>query len=65
MRFRVLGPPEIESTDGPIVVSGQRLRALLTALLLQPNMVVSTDRLVDAQWGKTCPSRPPTPCSRW
>ena len=42
MRFRVLGPLEIETDDGPVVVSGQRPRALLTALLLQPN-----DRRVD------------------
>ena len=66
MRFRVLGPLEIESDDGPVVVSGQRPRALLTALLLQPNTLVSTDRLVDALWGAgPARSRPPTRCSRW
>ena len=37
MRFRVLGPLEIESDDGPVASLGQRPRALLTALLLQPN----------------------------
>ena len=58
MRFRVLGPVEIESEDGPVVVSGQRLRALLTALLLQPNSVVSTDRLVEALWGQDLPESP-------
>ena len=58
MRFRVLGPLEIETDDGPIVVSGQRPRALLTALLLQPKKVVSTDRLVDALWGEDLPESP-------
>ena len=51
MRFRVLGPLEIDSADGLVIVSGQRLRALLTAQLLQPNTVVSIDRLVDALSG--------------
>ena len=58
VRFRVLGSVEIESDDGPVVVSGQRLRALLTALLLQPNSVVSTDRLVEALWGQDLPESP-------
>jgi DNA-binding SARP family transcriptional activator len=58
MQFRVLGPLEIESDDGPVVVSGRRPRALLTALLLQPNTVVSTDRLVDALWGEDLPESP-------
>ena len=58
MRFRVLGPVEIESEDGPVVVSGQRLRALLTALLLQPNSVVPTDRLVEALGGQDLPESP-------
>jgi DNA-binding SARP family transcriptional activator len=58
VRFRVLGSVEIESEDGPVVVSGQRLRALLTALLLQPNTVVSTDRLVEALWGQDLPESP-------
>ena len=58
MRFRVLGSVEIESEDGPVVVSGRRLRALLTALLLQPNTVVSTDRLVEALWGQDLPESP-------
>jgi DNA-binding SARP family transcriptional activator len=58
VRFRVLGPLEIDSADGSVIVSGQRLRALLTALLLQPNTVVSTDRLVDALWGEELPESP-------
>ena len=56
--FRVLGPLEVEGDDGPIAISGQRPRALLTALLVQPNAVVSTDRLVDALWGEEPPEGP-------
>jgi hypothetical protein len=33
MRFKVLGPLEIETDDGPLVVTGRRPRALLVALL--------------------------------
>ena len=59
MRFRVLGPLEVETDDGPVVVAGSRPRALLVALLLQPGAVVSTDRLVDALWGADLPASPP------
>ena len=58
MRFRVLGPLEIETDDGPIAITGQRPRALLTALLLQPRKLVSTDRLVDALWDEDRPDSP-------
>ncbi len=58
MKFRVLGALEVEGDDGPVQVSGGRPRALLTALLLQPNAVVSTDRLVDAVWGEEPPEAP-------
>ena len=56
--FRVLGPLEVESEHGPISIPGERPRALLTALLLQPNAVVSTDRLVDALWSEQPPAAP-------
>ena len=65
MRFRVLGSVEIEGEEGPVVVSGRRLRALLTALLLQPNTVVSTDRLVEALWGQDSAGVAATRCTRW
>jgi DNA-binding SARP family transcriptional activator len=50
MRFKVLGPLEIETDDAPLVGTGRRPRALLVALLLKPRVVVSTARLVDALW---------------
>ena len=58
MRFRVLGPLEVEGETGPVAVPGRRPRALLTALLLQPGAVVATDRLVDLVWGDRPPEAP-------
>jgi predicted ATPase/DNA-binding SARP family transcriptional activator len=55
MKFKVLGSLEVEGDDGPVPIVGQRPRALLTALLLHPNAVVPTGRLVDALWGEQPP----------
>ena len=44
------------SCDGaPIALGGQKRRALLAALLLEANQVVSRDRLIDALWGEDPP----------
>ena len=51
MLFRVLGPLEVEIDTERITLSGLRLRALLTALLTQPNTVVPAHRLAQAVWG--------------
>jgi DNA-binding SARP family transcriptional activator len=53
--FRILGPLEVFDATGPLLLGGQKQRAVLTLLLLEPGRVVSTDRLVDALWGE----RPP------
>jgi predicted ATPase/DNA-binding SARP family transcriptional activator len=58
MRFKVLGPLEVEGDDGSVPIVGQRLRALLTALLMRPNEVVATERLIDAVWGEDPPASP-------
>jgi predicted ATPase/DNA-binding SARP family transcriptional activator len=58
MMFRVLGPLEVETDDGPILLPGQRVRALLVALLLEPNSVVPLYRLVEALWGEEPPGAP-------
>ena len=58
MRFRVLGPLEVEGEAGPVAVSGRRPRALLTALLLHPGAAVPSDRLVDTLWGEQPPEAP-------
>jgi predicted ATPase/DNA-binding SARP family transcriptional activator len=58
MMFRVLGPLEVETDQDRITLPGKRPRALLTALLLQPNTVVPSHRLVEALWGEEPPDAP-------
>ena len=53
--FRVLGPLEVEDDGRLLELAGQRQRALLIALLLRANQVVSTERLVDDLWGESAP----------
>ncbi len=55
--FRILGPLEVVENGGPIDLGGQKQRALLAMLLLHPNVVVSTDRLIDAVWEDAPPAR--------
>jgi YVTN family beta-propeller protein len=56
MRFRLLGPIDVVDGDRTVAISGGRQRALLAALLLRPNEVVSTDRLIDELWGERQPA---------
>lgn len=56
MRFRLLGPLEVEDQGGRIDVGGPKPRALLAALLVERGAVVSADRLVEAVWGEQPPS---------
>ena len=51
MDFRILGPLDVRVDDRPLALGGARQRALLGLLLLHPNEVVSSDRLVDELWG--------------
>ena len=51
MEFRILGPLEVVDGDRTLSLGGERQRALLALLLTRPNVVVSTDRLVDELWG--------------
>lgn len=51
IRFRVLGPLTVQDRDGrAIPIPGTKQRAVLGQLLLHPNQVVATSRLVDALW---------------
>ena len=54
--FRILG--RLEAVDGGVDVAPRRAqpRALLAVLLLHPNEVLTTDRLVEALWGETPPA---------
>jgi DNA-binding SARP family transcriptional activator len=53
--FRILGPLEVSDETGPLLLGGQKQRAVLALLLLEPGRVVSTDRLIDALWGEQPP----------
>ncbi|MEV1206194.1 AfsR/SARP family transcriptional regulator, partial [Microbispora rosea] len=55
MSFGVLGPLDVRRDGRPIEVGGQRLRALLTLLLLDAGRTVSVDALVAGVWD----DRPP------
>ena len=55
MRFRVLGPLEVEADDGPVALGGPKERLLLALLLTRPNQVVSVEALVRGMWGEQPP----------
>jgi DNA-binding SARP family transcriptional activator len=55
MEFRLLGPLEVHAGGEPLALGGRKQRGILALLLLYPNQVVSTDRLIDELWGE----RPP------
>jgi predicted ATPase/DNA-binding SARP family transcriptional activator len=56
MEFLVLGPIEVREEDRVIPLGGAKQRALLAALLLHANEVVSRDRLIDGLWGEQPPA---------
>jgi DNA-binding SARP family transcriptional activator len=56
MEFKILGPLEISRGDQPLPCKGAKQRLLLAALLLHPNEVVSSDRLIEALWGEDPPA---------
>jgi DNA-binding SARP family transcriptional activator len=53
--FRLLGPLEVHDETGALLLGGQKQRAVLALLLLEPGRVVSVDRLIDALWGDQPP----------
>jgi DNA-binding SARP family transcriptional activator len=55
MRFRVLGPLEVEADGDPVVLGGQKERLLLAQLLTRPNQVVPVEALVLGLWGEHPP----------
>jgi WD40 repeat protein/DNA-binding SARP family transcriptional activator/ABC-type cobalamin/Fe3+-siderophores transport system ATPase subunit len=55
MRFRVLGPLEVEADDGPVRLGGPKERLLLALLLTRPNQVVSVEALIAGLWGEQPP----------
>ena len=55
LRFRILGPLEVVVDSGPVELGGVKQRAVLAALLLHANRVVSTAELIDLVWGDSPP----------
>jgi DNA-binding SARP family transcriptional activator len=56
MEFRVLGPLEVRADGRTVPLGGPKPRALLGALLLHVDEVISTERLVDELWGERPPA---------
>lgn len=57
MRVRILGPLEVEDESGRALELGPpKQRALLALLVISPNSLLSTERIVDELWG----DQPPT-----
>lgn len=50
LKVRLLGPLEVLADGRRLALTGSRSPAILAMLALEPNRVVSTDRLLDALW---------------
>src|SRR5215207_9813883 len=59
LEFRMLGPLEVVRDGEPVDLPGGKARLLLAALLINPNRVVSTDRLFEVLWGAEGPGSAP------
>ena len=57
MEFRILGPLEVRRDGRPVRIGGAQQRAVLAALLLRANRVVSVEHLVELLWGEEPPGR--------
>ena len=50
MRFRILGPLEVQVDGSWSGINAPKWRTVLAVLLLQAGQVVSTDRLISEVW---------------
>lgn len=55
LRFCLLGPVQVLLDERPVPLGGTGMRGLLAMLLLEPNQVVSLDRIVDVLWSHEPP----------
>src|SRR6478752_5688492 len=55
MRYKLLGPLEVERDGMPVAIGGPQQRRLLGLLLAGRDQVVSVDRMVDALWADRAP----------
>ncbi len=56
MEFRILGPLDVVADGRSVDLGGPKQRALLAALLVRANEVVSQDELIDDLWGEAPPA---------
>jgi len=54
--FHVLGPLEVQNSEGPIPLGGRKQRTLLALLLLNANELVPTTRLIEELWVERPPA---------
>jgi YVTN family beta-propeller protein len=54
--FRILGTLEVADEGRELALTGGKQSALLAILLLHPNEVVPSDRLIDELWGERSPA---------
>ncbi|HEX2053142.1 MAG TPA: BTAD domain-containing putative transcriptional regulator [Actinomycetota bacterium] len=57
IQFRLLGPFELLRDGDPVDLGPHRQRAVLAALTIHANRVVSLDRLIDELWGEEAPAQ--------
>jgi DNA-binding SARP family transcriptional activator/basic membrane lipoprotein Med (substrate-binding protein (PBP1-ABC) superfamily) len=55
VRFRLLGPLGVDTTEGLIDLGPPKQRSVLAILLLHANEIVPTDRIIDMVWGENPP----------
>src|SRR5262245_18671042 len=53
--YAILGPLEASLNGAPLPLGGVKQRSVLALLLLRPNEVVSSSRLIDELWDGTPP----------
>lgn len=56
MEFRVLGPLEVRTPQGPVALGGRHFPKMLAVLLNEANRIVPVDRLVDVLWEDDLPA---------
>ena len=57
IEFRLLGPFEVLRDGAPLELGPHRQRAVLAALTIHANRVVSLDQLIDELWGEEPPAQ--------
>jgi DNA-binding SARP family transcriptional activator len=57
--FRILGPLEVITDSGPLVIAGSNTRAVLAELLLNADRPVPPEALIETVWGVNPPDSAP------